>query len=257
MGWFVKFRKFVRKAAPIVAAVVAIVFPEVLPMIGEAMGASGASASVVGASTLSGGTTALAGGSPEDIAKAAAIAGGTTYLGQQFSAKPGADGTVPTAGKTISEGVQKLGGSPELGASVAQGTGTFVGQTAGGLAYGLSPEDALKQGAISGLVSGAGEYAAQKYPALQETSLGRLGRAAGETALGYGLASQFQQDRPAGTTYDVSMTGMPSGGAGSQALSQALRLGDPGAPLFGTEKEGQRRNVWNVASLKVKDETGA
>ena len=46
------------------------------------------------------------------------------------------------------------------------------------------------------------------------------------------------------------------GGVGSQALAQALRV-DAGAPIFGGEKKGKRRNVWNIESLRTKDETGA
>lgn len=43
---------------------------------------------------------------------------------------------------------------------------------------------------------------------------------------------------------------------GSQALAQALRV-DSGTALFGSDKEGRRRPVWNVESLKLKDEMGA
>ena len=43
--------------------------------------------------------------------------------------------------------------------------------------------------------------------------------------------------------------------ASMQALSQALRIGDPGEPLFGG-RLGRRRNVWNVESLRLKDELG-
>jgi len=51
-----------------------------------------------------------------------------------------------------------------------------------------------------------------------------------------------------------------TGGAattGSAALAQALRIADPGAPLFGAEGTGQRQNVWNTESLRYKDETGS
>jgi hypothetical protein len=43
--------------------------------------------------------------------------------------------------------------------------------------------------------------------------------------------------------------------AAMQALSQALRIGDPGEPLFGS-RLGKRKNVWNVESLRIKDELG-
>jgi hypothetical protein len=43
--------------------------------------------------------------------------------------------------------------------------------------------------------------------------------------------------------------------ASMQALSQALSIGDPGGALFGSGL-GRRRNVWNVESLRLKDELG-
>ena len=51
----------------------------------------------------------------------------------------------------------------------------------------------------------------------------------------------------------------PTGGQsppGSQALAQALRTGDVGDPLFG-RKGKSNRPVWNIESLRTKDETGA
>ena len=48
-----------------------------------------------------------------------------------------------------------------------------------------------------------------------------------------------------------------SGSAGSAALAQALRVGDPNGPLFGSEKTNPQQNVWNTSSLKYKDETGS
>jgi len=47
----------------------------------------------------------------------------------------------------------------------------------------------------------------------------------------------------------------PSQTAAMQALSQALRIGDPGEPLFGS-RLAKRRNVWNTESLRIKDELG-
>ena len=43
--------------------------------------------------------------------------------------------------------------------------------------------------------------------------------------------------------------------ASMQALSQALSVGDAGDALFGSGL-GRRRNVWNVESLRLKDELG-
>lgn len=39
-------------------------------------------------------------------------------------------------------------------------------------------------------------------------------------------------------------------GPGSQALAQALRVGDVGAPIFGGDKEGGKKSGWNVESLR-------
>jgi hypothetical protein len=70
------------------------------------------------------------------------------------------------------------------------------------------------------------------------------------------------------TEEDLILLGLISGGekatpkpvsksttAAMQALSQALRIGDPGEPLFGS-RLGKRKNVWNVESLRIKDELG-
>ena len=75
--------------------------------------------------------------------------------------------------------------------------------------------------------------------------------------LGLGLGEAFAS-RPSAPTQPEAQ-GAYLGGQGtpgSQALAQALRT-DSGAALFGSEKEGKRRNVWNVESLKYKDEMGA
>lgn len=80
-------------------------------------------------------------------------------------------------------------------------------------------------------------------------------------ALGLGLSTAFA-DRPTTPTavspesQAAYMGGAGQAAPGSQALAQALRT-DSGAALFGSEKEGKRRNVWNVESLKYKDEMGA
>jgi hypothetical protein len=48
------------------------------------------------------------------------------------------------------------------------------------------------------------------------------------------------------------------GATGTQALAQALRVGDPGAAIESPDQgTGTQKNVWNQASLRVKDETGS
>lgn len=46
------------------------------------------------------------------------------------------------------------------------------------------------------------------------------------------------------------------GGPGTQALAQALRVGDVGAPVFGRDEEG-RRAGWNLQSLRYMGDVGA
>jgi hypothetical protein len=43
--------------------------------------------------------------------------------------------------------------------------------------------------------------------------------------------------------------------AGSSALAQALGVGDPGSLYLG-KKGKERKPVWNIESLKLKDELG-
>jgi len=89
-------------------------------------------------------------------------------------------------------------------------------------------------------------------------------------------AEDTPQEEPAGqrTTNSTVLLGLLGGGArdiarmartqrtpnereaaSMQALSQALSVGDPGDALFGSGL-GRRRNVWNVESLRLKDELG-
>ena len=72
-------------------------------------------------------------------------------------------------------------------------------------------------------------------------------------------SSLFNRDRGApapgsesqATQLGTETVGTPS----SAALAQALRV-SPGEPVFGSEDTGRQRRVWNVSSLKLKDEVG-
>jgi hypothetical protein len=156
-----------------------------------------------------------------------------------------------------------IGGLP-LSKEVVNAGARFAGTTAAGLAGGQG----LGRSVEAGLAGSAGGYAADKiFPGTVDPKTGKVDYSTGET-LGRGLASNlvstgvsklFEPSSGGGTSRQT--TSQPTMGmapsASSQALSQALRVGDPGATLFGTGgKEGQRKNVWNTASLKLKDETG-
>jgi hypothetical protein len=67
--------------------------------------------------------------------------------------------------------------------------------------------------------------------------------------LGGGISGRFQTAQRTQRAPDERQA------ASMQALSQALSVGDPGDALFGSGL-GRRRNVWNVESLRLKDELG-
>lgn len=64
------------------------------------------------------------------------------------------------------------------------------------------------------------------------------------------------------TTYAATDTQRPTAlpvgqyTPGSQALAQALRIGDVGAPIFGTDKDSGRKAGWNVESLRYMGDVG-
>ena len=129
---------------------------------------------------------------------------------------------------------------------VARGAGT----AAGTLARGGTPKQAL----VGGLVTGGLDYA---YGDTRGDPL-----AAGEKAvIGKTLTDYFApsttyrsaQTEGGGTAAPTSVTTTGAGQApGSQALAQALRIGDPGAPILGSsDKEGgDKQSGWNVSSLR-------
>lgn len=84
-------------------------------------------------------------------------------------------------------------------------------------------------------------------------------------ALKLGFSSLYGSDTGGGgsqTTYaatDVQRpTALPVGqyAPGSQALAQALRIGDVGAPIFGTDKDEGKKAGWNVESLRYMGNVG-
>jgi hypothetical protein len=164
-------------------------------------------------------------------------------------------------GGAAGQAAQAAGASPEL----TRAASTFAGGTARGVASGADFGTAVKGGLVGAGLSYAGDELFGAPPG-RDASLGDKLIAGGERALlNKAVSSLFEPSRSGvgATSYSPTLstpqtqtqTGGPS--ASTAALSQALRTGDPGAPLFGTEgKEGQRKNVWNTASLKLKDETG-
>ena len=115
--------------------------------------------------------------------------------------------------------------------------GGFYGQEGvAGTSTGLSPELAKFIG------STVGREAAQLTA--QNLAPSQTGRQAPPPS------GQVSTPPPVG---DVTTTGQPA--PGSSALAQALRAGSP--VIGGGDGETSARPVWNIASLRVKDETGS
>jgi len=146
-----KLKKFVQKVAKPVAAIAAIVYPPLIPMIGSALGASGAAASVVGAAALSGGASAVAGDSTSEILKNAALGGAaagvvnavspTTFEsggllgGSTVGATTAATAPAATTAATTAADVGLLSGSTGTGLTAG---GSGLGLSAGGSSLGLT-----------------------------------------------------------------------------------------------------------------------
>ena len=65
-----------------------------------------------------------------------------------------------------------------------------------------------------------------------------------------GQATSGAQPTTAQATPATSTPTQTTISPGSQALAQALRIGDVGAPIFGGDKEGGKKSGWNVESLR-------
>ena len=215
-----------REVAPYIAPAIAIFAPELLPVIGTSLGASSAYAGAVGAAAVAGGSTAAAGGKPEDVAKSA----GGAFVGAEVAGY-----AEPTTGKAVATG---------------------LGQTSGSLATGSDLETAVKQGVIAGTVQGA-----FGSPTSESTALDRALNVGEKYTTSKALSNALFQPSPvrsaqtvgSGTTLDTSATTTGAGQSpGSQALGQALRIGDAGGTIFGSsDKEGGgKKSGWNVESLR-------
>ena len=195
-------------------------------------------------------TGAIKGGISGGIS--AAAQGGDVEKGVTRGAAGGAAGSAVAgqAGQpdpTIDAPLREASGlSAVVPTQVAKGGGS----AAGTLATGGSP----KQAVIGGLVTTGLDYA---YGDTKGDPL-----AAGEKAvIGKTLTDYFSpaptrsaqtEGGSTASTAGVTTTGTAGQAPGSQALSQALRIGDPGAPILGSsDKEGEgKQSGWNVSSLR-------
>ena len=173
MSLWKKFKKFLRKAAPIVAVVAAIVAPQLIPAIGKSLGATTAvTQAAVGNAVLSASTTALAGGTPEEILKSGVIGGASGGAGQY------AGEAVRAANVSTSLPSSVLPSAAQTGA--AAGTGTLLATGDVG--------KALQAAGVGSLAGGAGEFASVKAQQALPTDVSRTTQAV--TAGGAGGATE-------------------------------------------------------------------
>jgi hypothetical protein len=216
MGWFKKFQKFLKKAAPIITAVVLIVAPELVTVVGKSLGATtAASQAAAGAAAISAGTTAVAGGTPEEIVRSGVAGGAGGYFGV-------------TAGEAAKAG--QIAGSLPAGtyvpaaASAAAGTGAQTLVQTGDV--GKAAEAAL----LAGAAGGAGEFASSSAQELLPASTGRTTQAV--TA---GLTG--------GATEAAVRGEDPLTGAALSALGTATRTGYEDLAAEQAEKDAARQQV--------------
>ena len=195
-----------------------------------------------------------------DISKAltSAVVGGATSgimsAGKSLvdSAFPGETTTTPTtAGVGTATGVtptSPFGTTEYAGPTSPFGTSEEVTKT--------SPFGTVGTTSQPNVLSGG--YPGSTYtPPFSESTLGKAAQSTLGTQLRSGLSDLFAPTgSTAPTTGSVTTTGTAGTTPGTQALGQALRV-DPGATLGGGDQTKPQENVWNLQSLRVKDETGS
>lgn len=267
---------------PIITTVVAVVAtvyagPAVGTAIAKSMLGPAAAATLgttataaLGAAAIGGATSAvnaaIAGGNVDDVLKAGAIGAAAGAVGGGVSAN------VPAGAGAIGKGAISGAASGATGASLRGrdvGTGALVGGVAGAVGAGL--REGLTDTSIGDVEAQEGGFYGEEGVAGTSTGLSPdLAEAIGRFGAGQAAALTAQNLAPSQTvptrttaSYvpsptpapvgEVTTTGQPS--PGSSALAQALRAGSP--VLGGGEGQTSARPVWNIASLRTKDETGS
>ena len=265
------------QAAPVIITVVAVVATVYAgPAVGQAIlggmnvvGASAATTAAVGAAAIGGATSAvnsaIAGGNVEDVLKAGAIGAASSAAGSVAGAQL-PPGTSAAARGAVQGATSGAAGSALRGQDV--GRGALIGGVSGGVSAGV--REGLIDTSIGDVEAQEGGFYGEEGVAGTSTGLSpELARFIGS---GVGReAAQFtaqnlappqtgrQAPPPTGQVStpppvgDATTTGQPS--PGSSALAQALRAGSP--VIGGGDGTTSARPVWNIASLRVKDETGS
>ena len=199
------------------------------------------------------------GGSVEDAAKSGAVSFAGQQAAEAYSPSVGSSAKAPdnidvgggfnpaTGAPTptvtgLSESTEKAGVS---GATSGASRAALKGGSAGDIATG---------GVVGGLSSAGGQYVSEEAGFAPKS----VGESLTKAVVGQSISDIFTPTRSSqtvgGGTAPTPTTSVTTTGAGqapgSQALSQALRIGDPGAPIFGGDKEEGKKSGWNVESLR-------
>ena len=244
--------KIARNPLPVIETMVltAVLTPYLGPQ-----GAAAASSAAV---------TYLNGGSPEDAAKAGAVSYGSYAVAEAYSPSVGTSANAP-------DNIDVGGGfNPATGTGDPSSIPTPREKSGVRGATSGAARAALKGGSAEEIASGAIVGGASSYggaAASEELGLkpGSIESGLTQTIVGQSIGNYLSPTRSA-QTMGGGRGGGGGGGAapeptsvattgagqapGSQALSQALRIGDAGEPIFGGDKEEGKKSGWNVESLR-------
>jgi hypothetical protein len=223
----------------------AVVVPIIVDtVIGEAV-ASAVGEQVLGSTLLADATTGAIKGAASGAITAAAKEGDIAK-GALGGAAGGAVGgaVAPAVTSAVGDTV-----SPEAAKAIGKGAGTAASTLARG--------GDLKAAGTSGLITGGVEalFGAPEGASTADKAISSIEKGFASTALQdlfKPSAVRTSSTVGAGTTPTPGTSPTATGVTpGSQALAQALNLGDVGAPIFGGDKEkGKAKPTWNVESLR-------
>ena len=251
----------------IVTIVVAVAAPEILPAIVPELTAT--EATMIGVGVTRAATTAAQGGNLEQSLKAGAIGAASAGVGAEVSSAvgggvlPGETGDIPYGGVSEATG-STLAGKVSGGAAGGATTG-FTQAELSGSNLQQAGKSALVGGATGAALGALGEGLKEAGATPTET---RLASTLAGPYIAQDVRNLFYPQQSAQTVGGggAGPTSQPLGSPitgqvtpGSQALGQALGVytGDISPPVQIGGEEGKSRPVWNIASLKVKDETGS
>ena len=245
-------------AAAVVAVAVDVAVSDVVAaavtdaVVGTALGET---LGVVGTDLLA--TTvggAVAGGVASGVTGGDIVQG--VFTGGVGSLASGAINASGITGDITNKVADTLGVSPDTAKLLTNAGTKFLTGTGTGLAMGENLGTAAKGGLLGATSSALGDYLIGNPSSSSSTD--KAINTFEKGLINVGLNTAFNSPGNSSSSYEspsssVAITGQSRPAAGSQALAQALNVGDPSAGLSG-ETGGKVKNVWNTASLKNPNE---